>query len=330
MIVLVTGANGFVGRAIVNRLAEDGVQVRAAARNEIGSLPPGVTFAQAPDLAIIDGKEISGKPGEWATILDGVDAIVHCAARVHVMQDDASDPLEEYRKVNRDGTLALAQAAVKAGVKRFIFMSSIKVNGEQALPGAPFTRHSKPKPVDPYGVSKLEAENGLFELAENTAMEIAVIRPVLVYGPGVQANFQAIMKLVNRGIPLPFKSIDNRRSMIFLGNLADLTCQAINHPAAAGKCFLASDGEDLSTAELIKKLAHAMGLGPRLFTIPQPVMEFGAKLLGKSSMAVRLFGSLVVDSKETRALLDWQPPFSVAEGLALTAEAYKLESASSR
>lgn len=326
MIVLVTGANGFVGRAIVSRLTESGVQVRAGARNPISALPPGAIFVQMPNLAVADEDGFSAEVSSWADILDDVDAIVHCAARVHVLQDQSADPLASYRQVNRDGTLALAQAAAQAGVKRFVFISSIKVNGEQAPAHAPYTRHSQPSPADPYGISKLEAENGLFEIAEKTGLETTVIRPVLVYGPGVRANFRAIMKLVNRKVPLPFKTIHNRRSMIFVGNLADLVRHVISHPAAAGNRFLASDGEDLSTSVLIQRLALALGQPPRLFTIPLPLMELGARLIGRKTIAMRLFGSLVVDSLETREALDWQPPYSVTEGLALTAAAYRQES----
>ncbi len=326
MIVLVTGANGFVGRAGVRSLAAAGFAVRAAARSELHDLPQGASWARAPEL---DPGVTDDDDGNWFGILDGVDAVVHCAARVHVMQDESQDPLTEYRRINRDGTLALAQAAAKVGVRRMVFISSIKVNGEQAEPEAPYSRQSLPRPVDPYGISKMEAEQGLLNISELGGMDVTIIRPVLVYGPGVRANFRTLMRLVDRRVPLPLKTIDNRRSMIFVDNLADLVRHAITHPEAANRHFLASDGEDLSTAGLIESLANALGKPARLFAFPLGLMKLAARIGGREHIAQRVFGSLAVDCQETRNLLEWVPPFTVAEGIKQTTDAYRVESASS-
>lgn len=256
--------------------------------------------------------------------MQGVGALVHCAARVHVMQDDAADPLEAYRLVNVEGTLNLARQAATAGVRRFVFVSSIKVNGEASLSGQPFTADDVPTPLDPYGVSKLEAEQGLRELEAQTGMDVVIVRPPLVYGPGVRANFASMMRWVARGVPLPLGAIHNFRSMVALDNLVDLLVTCLKHPAAAGQTFLASDGEDVSTPELLRRSAQAMGKTAFLLPVPTFLLESGAALLGKRDVAQRLCGSLQVDIEKTRRLLGWKPPLTLNQGLKKAVEGMKL------
>lgn len=295
---------------MVRRLATDGVPVRAAVRRPLPDLPAGVDQAVVGDLA-------AGT--DWAAALDGVDTVVHAAARVHVMKDDAADPLAEFRRVNVEGTLALARQAARAGVRRFIFLSSIKVNGERTSQGLPFTADDAPAPVDPYGVSKLEAEQGLFAIGRDTAMEIVVVRPVLVYGPGVKGNFLSMMRWLHRGVPLPLGAIDNRRSLVALDNLVDLIVVAMRHPAAAGRVFLAADGDDLSTTMLLRRTAAALGRPARLLPVPAALLRLPARLLGREGVADRLVGSLQADISAARTHLQWSPPVAVDAALAETA-----------
>ena len=243
------------------------------------------------------------------------DAVIHCAARAHIMGDDATDPLAEYRRVNVRGTLNLARQAIEYGVKRFIFISSVKVNGEQTSLGRPFTADDIPAPVDAYGISKWEAEQGLQQLAAETGIEVVIIRPPLVYGPGVKGNFARMIKLVSRGLPLPLGAIHNRRSLVALDNLVDLIVTCIDHPLAADQVFLAGDGQDLSTSELLRGVSTAMSLPSRLLPVPSPILMSTATVLGKKRVAQRLFGSLQVDITKTRDVLGWTPPVSVDEGL---------------
>jgi len=231
------------------------------------------------------------------------------------MRDEVDDPLAEYRKVNVEGTLNLARQAVAAGVRRFVFLSSIKVNGEATAPGNPFHADDVPSPEDAYGVSKLEAEQGLILLAAETDMEMVIIRPPLVYGPGVKGNFASMIKLIDKGVPLPLGAIYNKRSLVGIGNLVDLIIRCINYPAAANQVFLAGDGEDLSTTELLRAVGKAMGKSARLIPVPAGLLQFGATILGKRAMAQRLLGSLQVDISKTCELLDWKPPYRVEEGL---------------
>lgn len=262
---------------------------------------------------------------DWRPALEGVTAVVHAAARVHVMREEAADPLAEFRRANVEGTLALARQAAAAGVERFIFISSIKVNGESTPRDRPFSAADVPQPQDPYGVSKLEAERALGELARETRLEVVIVRPPLVYGPGVKANFFALLKWLQRGVPLPFGAIRNRRSLVALDNLVDLVATCVEHPAAPGQTLLVSDGDDLSTTELLRRLAHALGKPARLVPVPEPVLIFAARALGAGSIARRLCGSLCVDIAPTRSLLGWAPPLSVDEGLRTAAEAFLLE-----
>jgi nucleoside-diphosphate-sugar epimerase len=240
------------------------------------------------------------------------------------MQDDAADPLDAYRLVNVEGTLNLALQAAAAGVRRFVFVSSIKVNGEATSPRRPFTADALPAPLDPYGVSKLEAEQGLRELEAKTSMEVVIVRPPLVYGQGVKANFASMLCWVARGIPLPLGAIHNARSMVTLDNLVDLLVTCLKHPAAAGHTFLVSDGEDVSTSELLRRTAHAMGRKAFLLPIPTFMLDWGAALLGKRAVAQRLCGSLQVDIEKTRHLLGWNPPLTLDQGLKKAVEGMKL------
>lgn len=314
--ILVTGSTGFVGGALVSRLAANSAWegVVAAVRRKIELPLDGVHQIQVGDLL---------PTTDWGNALQGVDAVVHCAARVHVMQDDAIDPLAAYREVNVKGTLNLARQAAQAGVSRFVFVSSIKVNGEATQPGQTFSADDLPSPLDPYGVSKREAELGLREIEEQTGMEVVIVRPPLVYGPGVKANFAAMMRWVARGIPLPLGAIHNARSMVALDSLVDLLVTCIKHPTAAGHTFLVSDGEDVSTTELLRRTAHAMGKKAFLLPVPAIALELSATLLGKRAVAQRLCGSLQVDITKTRSLLGWNPPLTLDEGLIKAVEGMK-------
>ena len=311
--VLVTGANGFIGKALCRRMLTDGWNVRGAVRSfgKKTILPQGV-----------DGVSIGniGADSEWEPVLNGIDAVVHLAARVHVMDEGCTDPNSEYRKINVDGTKHLARIADTKNVRRFVYLSSIKVNGDGR--SDPYTTEDPPAPVDPYGISKLQAEMVLREIAEETGLEVVILRPPLVYGPGVKANFLQLIKLINLGIPLPLAGIKNHRSLIFLGNLVDAVLTCILHPKAAGKTFLLSDGKDVSTAELIQKISSLLGRPSRLFSLSPDLLRFFAKMTGRSKAANRLLDSLTVDSSKICAELNWKPPFSIEEGLRETANWY--------
>ena len=309
--VLLTGASGFVGQAVQARLlTEQGVQLRSAFRQPPAIVPAGLEVCMAPDL--------NGQ-ADWSAALAGVEVVIHCAARVHVMQEQAADPLAEFRRSNVDGTLQLARQAAAAGVRRLIFVSSIKVNGEQTSPGHPFRADQPAAAQDAYGRSKREAEEQLLALAAQTGLEVVIIRPPLIYGPGVKANFQSMLRWLARGVPLPLGAIDNRRSLVALDNLVDLLWVCLRHPAAANQCFLVSDGEDLSTTQLLRRLGQALGRPARLLPVPQAWLVAGARLLGRSDISQRLCGSLQVDIGKTRELLGWTPPCSVDQALAKTA-----------
>jgi UDP-glucose 4-epimerase len=285
MKVLVTGANGFVGSHLCPQLEQSGCEVIRAVRGSVGN---------------IDGKT------DWSAVLRSVDVVVHLAARVHIMNDTAGDPLTAFRKVNTDGTLNLARQAIAAGVKRFVFVSTIKAD--------------RPDPDDAYGISKYEAEQGLMQIAAQTEMETVIIRPPLVYGPGVGVNFLRLMKLAGSGIPLPLASVHNRRSLVYVGNLCDLIFHCLENPSAAGQTFFVSDGRDISTPELLRLLAEAQHKKARLFPMPGKIIRTAGRLSGRSAEIERLCGSLQVDISYARKTLGWTPPFEFGEGIRKTVD----------
>lgn len=309
MSIVVTGASGFVGAALVKRLAEAGKSVRPIVRSVDDRARRLLPVAP---LAVGDFASVQ----DWSTVCEDAQVVVHAAARVHVMNEASGDPLKEYRAVNVAATLRLARHAAQSGVRRFVFLSSAKVNGEETLPGQPFSAYDTPQPADPYAVSKMEAEQGLQELAAATRMQVVIVRPPLVYGPGVKANFAAIMKLVKRGLPLPLGGIThNRRSFVALDNLVDFVGTCMDHPAAANQTFMVSDGDDISTAELIRRMAAAMNRPALLLPVPAGWLEFLLGLLGRADIARRLMGSLQVDIAKNQELLGWRPTITMEEGL---------------
>ena len=308
--IIVTGASGLVGSALVERLkSSGGYSIVKGVRSVSAGLD------QLPLEALDSNVAIRH--------LEAADVVVHCGARVHVMNDRAVDPLDEFRKANVQGTLELARRAAEGGVRRFIFISSIKVNGEATIPDCPYLADQEPAPRDPYGISKMEAEEGLRALAQDTGLEVVIIRPVLVYGPGVKANFYSLMKWLSKGVPLPLGAIVNRRSLVALDNLVDLMVTCIDHPAAANQTFLVSDDEDLSTSDLLRRLGLALGRSPRLLPVPARILQLSAGLVGKKALAQRLCGSLQVDITKTRSLLGWTPVISVDEALLKTARHFQ-------
>lgn len=308
--VLVTGANGFVGRSLCADLRRNGYLVTGVVRSKSASSDE----VQGPTLEA---------DSDWSTLLTGKELVVHTAARVHVMNEIETDPLAAFRAVNVAGTLALAQQAAAAGVKRFVFISSIKVNGEMTLPGQPFTEIVAMPPTDPYGLSKYEAEIGLLALSEKSGMDVVIIRPPLIYGEGVKGNFATMLTMLAKGYPLPLGAIHNKRSLISLDNLIDLITTCITHPAAANEVFLVSDDDDLSTSELLNKLASAMGQTTYFWPVPECILRLGASFLGKKAISQRLFDSLQVDITKAKRMLNWVPPVSVDDGLRLCAENFQ-------
>jgi nucleoside-diphosphate-sugar epimerase len=310
--VLVTGASGFVGEALVFRLlVNKKFSPIAAARGatRLHGLCPVVPF----DLT----------HAKLLPALDDVQVVVHAAARVHVMNETAGDALAEFRKVNVEGTVKLAECAAASGVKRFIFISSIKVNGESTIPGKPFKADDHPNPLDPYGVSKYEAEEALKRLSHDTGMELVIIRPPLIYGPGVKANFLSMLNWLNKGVPLPLGAIRNQRSLVAIANLVSLIVTCIDHPAAANQTFLVSDGEDVSTTQLLRRLSMALDRPARLLPVPESLLKLAASLLGKQAVAQRICGSLQVDISKNRELLEWTPPTNMDEAMRQTAGHYQ-------
>jgi len=306
--ILVTGAEGFLGRNIVQRLLDkeyhiiQSIKYKHLQKKKLSDVFFVIHLSQKIQLPPVS-----------------IDYVVHLAARAHILKETASNPLREYREVNTMGTLRLAEAAALHGVKRFIFLSSIGVNGNISNE-RPFSELDPPNPHNDYTQSKYEAEQGLLKIAKETGMKVVIIRPPLVYGPGVKANFLKMMKWVYRGIPLPLGAINNQRSLIALDNLADLIMLCIEHPAAANQIFLAADGEDVSITELLTKLAHFLGKPARLIPVPQNLLEATLNILGKRNLAIRLCGSLQVDINKARNLLGWNPPLSLDEGLNKTAK----------
>jgi len=312
--ILLTGATGFLGSAIMNRIcAERHYTLRVACRHQQKNWPEYVERVYIDTL---------GQDTDWNTATQKVNVIIHSAARVHILKDNVRDSLQEYRRVNVAGTLKLAQEASENGVKRFIFISSIKVNGESTQKNRPFTVYSKPEPEDLYGISKLEAEEGLLRLSKSTGMEIAIIRPPLVYGPGVKANFLKLLHTIASGIPLPLSCINNKRSIVALENVVDLILTCVDHPAAANQIFLVSDGEDLSTPELVRRIGLAMGRRVWLYPVPPSILIYGAYILGKQDAAQRLCSSLQVDISRTCELLGWHPAVSINHGIASVSRWY--------
>jgi nucleoside-diphosphate-sugar epimerase len=311
MTILVSGANGFVGAALCEKLRRNAVVVRGAVRTK---------YAQTsfPTDVVIDSLSAEN---DWTSALRNVKQVVHLAARVHVMSDTSADPLAEFRRVNVEGTKNLARQAANAGVRRFIFLSSVKVNGEFTADGKAFTSDDKPNPQDSYAISKCEAEFALRQISAETDMEVVIIRSPLVYGPGVKANFESMMRWLERGWPMPLGCVtQNQRSLVALDNLVDLIVTCLKHPAAAHQTFLVSDGEDLSTAALLKRMGAALGRPACLLPVPLVLLKLGALIINKLGIYQRLCGSLRLDIGHTRHLLGWKPPVSVDEGLRLAAQ----------
>ncbi|PNY79889.1 hybrid nucleoside-diphosphate sugar epimerase/sugar transferase [Deinococcus koreensis] len=317
--VLVVGASGFVGQVVVLELLSRGKLVLAAARQR-SAVPPGAAYVTLPDL--------TQTVEDWSEMLLDVDQIVYLAARVHVMNDTHPDPLAAYRAVNRDAALSLAAAAARQGVRRFVYLSSVKVNGESS--DRPLTEDDLPRPSDPYGQSKWEAEQALLRLGQDTGLGVVILRPPLVYGPGVKANFMALARAAGRGFPLPIGAIKNRRSMVYVGNLADLIAVALEHPAAPGEMFFASDGQDLSTPELTRFLAETQGRHARLPAIPVPLLLWVGRITGRGAVIRRLTGSLQVSSAKAQRLLSWTPPYPVWQAMARTGQSLDRDRPSQR
>ncbi|GGX40831.1 UDP-glucose 4-epimerase family protein [Undibacterium squillarum] len=307
--ILITGANGFVGNALTDTMLDAGYSLICPTRRPLSRQHPAL---QNPQINALD------KHTDWLPLLQQSGAVIHCAARVHVMRETVSDPLAAFRAVNVDATVHLAQQAAAAGVKHFIFLSSVKVNGESTLPDQPFQEQDIADQHDPYGLSKLEAEKALLAVGKKTSMAVTIIRPPLVYGPGVKANFQSMLQWVKRGVPLPLGRIHNQRSLVFVGNLVHFILHCLYHPKARQEIFQISDGHDLSTTELLEACAVALQTKSRLWKLSPNLLTTLAKIAGKQAIAQRLCGSLQVDISKARHLLEWNPPFSVAEGLAIT------------
>ena len=310
--LLLTGATGFVGKALCSELLRKGEMVFTVQRfvnHEVENIE--VTIVGSID-----------KNTDWGKAFIDIDVVIHLAARVHVMHDNASNPLDEFRKVNVEGTEHLARSAASSGVKRLVYVSSIKVNGEATFGLKQFTESDEASPQDPYDVSKWEAEQALHRVAQKTGLEIVIVRPPLVYGAGVKGNFAQMLKMLTNNIPLPLASVNNRRSLVYIENLVDALILCATHPAAKGKTYLVSDGEDISTTDLLHQLGVAMGKPARLFPFPQSLLKLAGRLVSKSDQVDRLLGSLRVDSGKIRRELGWQPPYTVQEGLRRTGERY--------
>lgn len=312
--ILVTGANGFVGKSLCAALITKGYPVRAALRDVAKSAVSGCENIGVP---ILDAHT------DWSGALRGMTTVIHLAARVHVMHDDAINPLKEFLSVNVAGTECLARAAALRRVKRLVYVSSIKVNGEATHDSNRFSEDDSPNPRDPYGVSKYEAEQVLHRVANETGLEVVIVRPPLVYGAGVTGNFAQMLNVLEKKFPLPLASVSNLRSLVYVENLVDALITSANHPAAVGQTYLVSDGEDISTPDLLRRMGEAMLRPARLFPCPVALLEVAGRLSGKSDQVKRLLGSLQVDSGKIRRELNWTPPYSMQQGLQATAEWYR-------
>jgi len=313
--VMVTGGSGFVGSAVVKRLMEQSDRYDVVAVGRSG------TFTETDGFRFVSGLELNKADG-WVAALQGVDVVVHCAARAHVMNDRSVDPLAEFRHVNVDGALGLARQAFEAGVRRFLFVSSVKVHGEHTNNRAPFREVDELSPQDAYAISKLEAECKLRDYCSEVGMELVVIRPPLVYGPGVKGNFQSLLRLCNLPVPLPFGSMKNKRSLVYVGNLADFIVQCVASPKTRDEEFLVSDDEALSLSELLAEIRRAEKRSPLSVSVPVLFFRVVGTLLGKTEAVDRLTGALVIDSSKARTVLNWSPPYSVREGLQATVDDY--------
>jgi nucleoside-diphosphate-sugar epimerase len=314
MKVLVTGANGFIGHALCSRLLADNFTVKGVVR------PKNYNYRFPTNIDLLPLESVGPKT-DWSKAIVGVDGVVHLAARVHIMTKDTYDPLTKCREINVAGTERLARESVSANVRRFIYMSSVKVNGEGRA--IPYDEEDIPKPQDAYSASKWEAEKVLNKISKDTTMDTVILRSPMVYGPRVKANFLRLLKLVDRGIPLPLGRVNNRRSLIYLGNLVDAIITCIKHPGATGQTYLLSDGKDLSTPELIRLISKTMGRKSRLFPFPPNILKTIGKITGRSTEIDRLIGSLCVDSRKIRTMLGWNPPYTPEEGIRQTVLWYK-------
>lgn len=317
MKVLVTGASGFVASALLSRWAPDPqYQIKAALRRKRSEIPHGVSLVEIDDL---------GPKTDWQAAVAGMDAVVHTAGRVHVMNEPASDPLGEFRRVNVEGTLNLACQAAAAGVRRFIYISSVKVNGEGDLSERPFTETDPPNPQDAYGLSKWEAEQALMKVSGETNLEVVILRFPLVYGPRMKGNMPRLFWLADRGLPLPFQRVRNRRSLLYVGNAVSAISKSLSHPNAAGATFMVSDGEPVSTPELIRRIASVLNRPVRLIPFPTSVLRSAGRLIRRSEEVNRLLDSLIVDSSKIGRILNWSPSYTLDQGLKETANWYKKE-----
>ena len=316
----VTGADGFVGRHVLEALAVRGLDARPLVRDAECAARLAALRPHAPAAAVTGDL---GPETAWSPHLDGLTVVIHLAARVHVMDETAADPLAAFRLVNTAGTERLAREAARAGVARLVYVSTVKVNGEATDGRAPFRGGDAPAPEDPYGVSKWEAEQALAAVAAETGLEVTVLRPPLVHGAGVGGNLLRLLKLVERGLPLPLASVNNRRSLIAVRNLADVLALAASHPAAAGRTYTVADAEAVSTAELIRILARGLGRPARLLPAPIGLLRGAARALGKGAAVERLAGSLEVDASQVMRELAWSPPVSAEEGLLEMAAWYR-------
>ncbi|MFM2641243.1 SDR family oxidoreductase [Vibrio chagasii] len=310
MKLLVTGSTGFVGARVVELAEARDWEVVSVVRQ---------SSRTQPNYFLVSS---IGAETDWFDAFEGVDCVVHCAARVHQMNESEQDALASYRDINTLGTLNLAKQAAEAGVKRFVFVSSIKVNGEFTEPDSPFLPNLDNIPKDPYGLSKYQAEVELTKLSKETGLEVVIVRPPLVYGPGVKANFMSMMRMVEKGIPLPFGAINNKRSLVYIDNLSSLILTCCEHPSAPGHTFLASDNQDVSTRQLIRAIALSMCKSPRLLPIPMPWIKLGASVLRKQHVAQRVCGNLQLETRHTKEILGWTPPVTFKDGISKTVEAY--------